>query len=828
MSRLPHLRLENTQEAIRYTYAKGVGPVLFRLPVRDPSRHSEKLRAELESAQTQAQQHRHQEGTLRPEVLERKPEGFVLTFESEMGYDLKLESFDRKRQGIELRSVSERNGVLQAQVFVPDGRIVEFLRLLDEYSVPSKGNRRNQPFIDSIRTVRLAVVEDFWEDTRDFPPSIEKIWWEIWLCSRRPKAVEVFAKFAALVAPIGIRLKERYVTFPEHVVLLAYASAQQLAESIDVLAMISELRKAKELAAPYLDLKAGTQREFVNDVLANLIGPPQNAPSVCILDGGIDRDHPLLAPALAPDGMYAVELDWGTADDDLRKHGTGMAGIALYGCLTSVFAGDKIHLRHMLESVKVLPPPPKVNEPDSYGAVTQIAAARVMIRHPERNRVYCMAITSDDSDHGLPSSWSGAVDETCAGVLDDAPKLMFISAGNVAEEFYGQDYIYHDWNCNRAGVEDPGQAWNSLTVGAFTEKVMIQDPTYMGYEPVAAAGDLCPTSRTSLSWGEDSYSGWPIKPELVMEGGNYAERGGERTDVEDLSLLTTRLYPTGRLVDVTRDTSPATAAAARMAAILWSHYPHLRPETIRGLMVHSARWTSAMTKRFPGDKKKMIQRCLRCYGYGVPDLDRAIYSAENVPTLIFEGQLRPFHKDKGEVKTHEMHVHALPWPKDVLEALGAAAVTMRVTLSYFVEPSPGKVGWGKNHRYASHGLRFDVIRPYEDIDAFRARISRAEWQDPKVRPKAIQETRNWTVGADGRTHGSLHSDWWQGTAADLAQCGYVVVYPVTGWWRERAHLGRFNQPAPYSLIVSIETPVVDIDLYHAITAVSEVSTELFV
>jgi len=36
---------------------------------------------------------------------------------------------------------------------------------------------------------------------------------------------------------------------------------------------------------------------------------------------------------------------------------------------------------------------------------------------------------------------------------------------------------------------------------------------------------------------------------------------------------------------------------------------------------------------------------------------------------------------------------------------------MRITLSYFVEPSPGEVGWKDRYRYASHGLRFELNGP---------------------------------------------------------------------------------------------------------------------
>src|SRR5262249_20769138 len=151
----------------------------------------------------------------------------------------------------------------------------------------------------------------------------------------------------------------------------------------------------------------------------------------------------------------------------------------------------------------------------------------------------------------------------------------------------------------------------------------------------------------------------------------------------------------------------------------------------------------------------------------------------NAVTLIYEGELQPFCKEDSTYKTYEMHVHDVPWPTEILEDLGAAHITMRVTLSYFIEPSPNRIGWGLNHRYQSHGLRFDVIRlPGESLREFKQRISRAEWDDPQQRPRSAKETRNWVIGEAGRTHGSLHSDWWEGKAAELARCNQIAVYPV--------------------------------------------------
>jgi len=827
MSDLSHLRLEGTAATVPYTYAGVVRGAVFRLPLRDRLPHAERLKADLQQAHDDARAARQLQG------LPEEGDGSIISIRSEHGFDLKIDSLERRQSGIELLSVKTEEGVVVAKVFVPSGQLIRLVRLVDAYQdkvTRRSGQPRHRELIESIASIRLAAVKDMWQDELPFPSPDENIWWEVWLrASVTEEPSVVHSRFAGLARGRDMRASDRFVAFPERVVTQVYGRQEQLSGSLDLLTLVAELRKAKELATDYRALSPRDQGEFVDDLVDRLVPPKDNAPAVCVIDSGVNRGHPLLAPALAEADTQTINSAWGSADDD-RQHGTQMAGIALYGCLSEVLpATGPLTLRHRLESVKFLPPPPGANDPKDYGPFTLQAVALAEIQAPERNRAVCMAVTADDRDLGMPSLWSGAVDHLCSGAGDDVHRLMFVAAGNLREELGQPDYEYHRWNCERGGIEDPAQAWNAVTVGAFTEKVFIRDKTFSGWQPLAESGDLCPTSRTSLPWPPENQDGWPIKPDVVMEGGNYAESGTDRSAVDDLSLLTTVLPPfpnQGRLLETTRDTSPATAAAARMAAIIWSHYPRLWPETVRGLVVHSARWTPKMEERFPGNGKTVVQRRLRCYGYGVPQQQRALWSAENAATLIFEGELRPYHRVDQLVRSNEMHVHRLPWPVDLLFQLADLQVTLRVTLSYFIEPSPGRIGWSRKHRYQSHGLRFDVNRPTEGEEAFRQRLSREEWEAPDERPDNAAETRDWVVGDQGRRHGSIHSDWWTGNAADLASSNLIAIHPVTGWWRERPHLGKLDSPARYSLIITIEAPEIEVDLYTPIVNQVTIMAEL--
>lgn len=199
---------------------------------------------------------------------------------------------------------------------------------------------------------------------------------------------------------------------------------------------------------------------------------------------------------------------------------------------------------------------------------------------------------------------------------------------------------------------------------------------------------------------------------------------------DELSLLSTYHRPNEKHFEIFGETSAATEAAAHLAGQLISARPALWPETVRGLIIHSVEWTPAMKVQFDAAERKTDRLpFLRRYGYRVPSLQRALFSALNDMTLIVEAEVQPFWKDEGRIKTRHLNLHSLPWPRQELLALGETQVELRVTLSYFVEPNPGERGWARRHRYASHGLRFVMKASAEELGEFRARINRPVEQE---------------------------------------------------------------------------------------------------
>jgi hypothetical protein len=793
---LPHLILNNSGNSESYS-----SPNSAFAGKKYPSRpnrksHAKKLLTELHQVNT----------ALRAEMTTQPQKGgSYVEIIGLPGFDLKTESLENKRKGITLLNVRELpDKEKAATVFIPSKDLNYFVNKIEDYKEGPGPNKKNAPNNDLARSIEkfqtVSFLSFYTDDILLLPSDSQtKIWWEIWI----KKSEDNRTKYFSFLSQNKIKHGNSYLDFTDLTIVLIESSIEMLVQQIQIFGFIAEIRIAKDVVVEFVDMNNIDQRDWSDELLRISQVPSADSPFVCLLDTGVNGAHSLLQPALAATDVHSVIV--GQNGNDTHGHGTTMAGLAVWGQLDrALLARGTVEMPIRLESVKV-----RTNVPNNlplYGNLTQEAVARAAATNPNVNRVVCLPISFPPYAHrGSPSSWSAAIDDICFGKVTGDKMLVVVAAGNIVND--PTDYPNEALT---SSIHDPGQSWNALTVGYFANKDQITDQAFAGWTPLAPLGSLGPTSSTSLTWQRNK---WPVKPDVVFEGGNFGFNPANNTSdtPPSLQMLTLHHRFPHEHFNLTMETSAATALLSRFAAIIFKTYPFLWPEMVRALIVHSASWTDEMLKLTNLTSKGGRESLLRTVGYGIPDLNKALKSATNDLNLLIHDEIFPF-TEKG--KMNELRMHKLPWPKQALESLGTLDIQMRVTLSYFIEPDPSSRGWDYKYQYSSYGLRFEVQKSEEPIGDFRARVNAASREEND--DSTHESDTDWYFGKKIRSKGSVHSDYWEGTAEDLATRDHIAVYPTSGWWKIKDFKNNANRSARYALIVSISTPGQDTDIYNIV------------
>lgn len=837
----PHLSLDDVRRAGTYAAPKRR---MDAKPVRDYVAHGAALLEQLAAAlphlpppETDA---RLKLGGLKPGVLvtletlapdtDRKgPSKIPLTFELP-GQDVVILSSRRTEDRAE-----------ESVVFVPDDARATLSRRLQDYGSGNLGNR-DRPYVaqfEKVERIASADTAKLFDPGTDFDAPAQR-WWELWVRDVN----DVPAALIEAARGFGLDVHPERLSFPDTVVVFIHATARQaLAFATRAPGAIEEVRRGLGTIEPFLALGDGqvTQHDFVDDLAGRIIPARTNAPTICVLDTGVAAAHPLLADGLAI--ALAVDETWGVDDHYPRGgHGTAVASLALHGDLEHPANDTRVlELTHTVESVKLLPPrgAPKT-PPPSYGVVTQAAVGLVEISRPEAARSFCLASSYLDADASRPTSWSGALDQIAAGTIGGAPegvrsakdapkRLILVAAGNVMGGPANQ--------VEEGGpINDPAQSWNALTIGGYTTKIEIGDDPY-GRVPFVGANEVSPYSTSSHALPTDLL---PIKPEVLFEAGNMTvDEEGYCDWHPALSLLSAGSNVTVEPLVPFWATSAAVGVASHFQGRLEAALPGYWPETYRALIVQSARWPEPIRRQLIGRGKKWKTgpkgdkiRLLRQVGFGVPDFEAAIASAKNAFTMIAQGEIQPYAIGAGTAVYNEVHFYDLPWPKTALADLGDEAVTLKITLSYFIEPNLTGKGATRPETYRSFGLRFALKKRGESEEEFRGRLSQLkadggvdiDEDDCDLEGEDSGEDKdgsgsNWLLGPKSVSAGSLHCDVWRGKASDLINHDAIAVHPAPGWWKSHLGKGRQADTGRYALVLSIAADGVDVDLYTEASAV---------
>lgn len=820
MDKYSHIILpEQIKVSIKYS-PRGNGGSSPAIPVRDRRTHAENLQHQLETAHSENE---HIKMEMEAVSLPART-GTYLEFSGAPAHELVTKSLEDQQSGIRLlnvRTICDENTGEQtfATVFIPHGKENKFVAKLSKYAHEntSKGKPKNDKLFRSIESINIALLKALWTDNISDFPTNNIDWYEVWIrTSDSEELSNQHDAFIGILNTLQIEYKENSILiFPERSVILIKANLAILTKLLQSSDQLAEIRCARSLTDFLFREYRSEQNEWVQDLRNRTIVDPNCDSVLCVLDTGVNNGHPLLADVIKDEHCATVV---GEGNADRNGHGTCMCGVVVYGDMAKALAHNNIvPIHNYIESIKIFPYNTQ-NPKEAWGYLTEQAVAISDVTFPNKPICYCMAITAEDCENGRPSSWSGSIDKITYNNGHNG-KLFLVSAGNIRDiNGIDKEIIrqYPNGNCLRP-IQNPAQSWNCMTIGAYTDIVAANNQELQGYQRVAPSGGISPFTRTSKLWEKSSL----IKPEVVFEGGNLYKTNDNQipfSESEALQLITTsKNYAVNGYFDSINATSAATALALNFAGKLQAKYPGLWAESIRGIIVHSAKWTQCMEQQFPANNRKEMENRLRHCGYGVPSEDRALFSYGNGLTFIAQEVIQPFIKERrdSDAKINEMHFFNFPWPHEILEDLAEVDVSMKITLSYFIEPAPGEIGWKDKYRYASCGLRFDVNREDEDERAFKLRINKAiEAEENEERGK--NDSARWLIGADNRNKGSIHSDELRLSAAQLSTCNLIAVYPIGGWWKTRKNLKKYNNKLRYSLIVSLDTPIEDIDMYNVV------------
>lgn len=804
-----------------YTYPRTVVSN-FQIANRNRAIHGNRLKRQLEEIRDRFDLNQVDDipdGLTRDEVI-------YVEFYSAWGHELKFDQLhsDAKDHYKILKISKEEqdnNGRIEIRykvlVMLSKGGIEHFLNKIEAYITKNviyrgtdTGNPQARALIANIEEIKTATLSAFWVDidSYSFPESTEVVWWEVWF----RRSVYDRSKINQQLEVAGLSSSPRELVFAEHVVRMVRGTAQQLASSVFILGSLAELRRPQEINdfITSSEISYETEQEWLEELISRTeirASGMEDRVYVCLFDSGLTHRHPLLETLVDEKNLHSWNPEWGIEDTGIDGgHGTGMAAMVSFGDLAEAIASTApIRIYHGVESYKIVHPA-KATDRELFGIIYQDGVTTVSISNPSVKRIICLSVTNDGLiKSGRPSSSSGALDNIAFGNAFEGAdaQLIIASGGNVLLNNHG-DYPSKNY---LESIQDPGQAYNVLTVGAFTTKDRLSSPSQ--YSPVASLGGMSPRNSTSAMWETQ----WPNKPDVVLEGGNVVTDGHFLNAHDELDPLSIDKDFSRRLFRPFGGTSSAAAFASKMAAELRLAYPDFWPETIRALMVHSADWTPQMLDgkdiRREGDRRAL----LRSVGYGVPNLSKAMYSANNVLTLISQAQIRPYRLHGTKVKYNEYHLYEIPWPTSVLQdQLFDQEVTVKVTLSYFIEPNPGAREYARSFSYHSHGLEFKLIREGETPEEFRRRVSAAsEMEDESETPSLRDE--DWTIKERVRSKGSIKKDFLKTNGATLASRNILAVYPKGGWYRSRRVLGKYDQDIRYAIIVTIETPETEVDIY---------------
>jgi len=457
------------------------------------------------------------------------------------------------------------------------------------------------------------------------------------------------------VANHGGRVTDRFIGRN-----LILARVRVIGALIDSLLEIGDIREIDFPPEPALEMPQYHDTD-IDDFQTPIAPPDPNSPGVCVIDSGLATGHPVLANAVGDARAFPVTL--GT-EIDQEGHGTLVSGLALYGDVDACVRTLNFTPEVFLYSARVTNAQNRFD--DESLIISQMEQAVQYFHDTYGCRVFNVSLADPDLVYadGKPSLWAATLDN----LAQEYNAVITVSAGNIPVHSYrGQDaetvranyptYLLED----SSRILEPSTAVNVLTVGSICQS---DHSVHAGRQPgdlIEPIGEVgMPSAFTRCGLGVNGA----VKPDVVEYGGNSAWYGSQRRffmNDPGLDVVSSNREFQNKLFAAASGTSFSTPRVAHLAAMIIKKYPDISANMVRALIANSAAVPSIAQDRFGNEDD-----IRRLYGYGLPDMTKALYSTDNRVLLMADD----------EIINDGIHVYEVPIPDAFRTTRGERAVTI--------------------------------------------------------------------------------------------------------------------------------------------------------
>ncbi len=546
-------------------------------------------------------------------------------------------------------------------LFSPD-QLAEFRNRIGLYSEPIADGHKNphQAWVASLtedmelwgrenrigRKLRGAEIDQSQEYYLDV---------ELWVYGSHAENRERESALEQYVANHGGRVTDRYLGRN-----LLLVRVQVTGALIDPLLEIGDIREIDLPPEPAMEMPQ-YYRTNIDDFQTPIPPPAPGSPGVCVIDSGLITGHPVLANAVGDAKAFPVSL--GT-EIDQNGHGTLVSGLALYGDVEACINTLNFSPQVFLFSARVTNAQNRFD--DESLILSQMEQSVRYFYDTYGCRVFNISLADPELVYadGKPSPWAGILDN----LAREYNVVIVVSAGNIPiHSFEGEDaetirmqypaYLLEE----SSRILEPSTAVNVLTVGSICHS---DHSFHAGRQPgdlIEPVGDIdMPSPFTRSGPGVNKA----VKPDVVEYGGNsawYASQGRFMQFDPGLDVVSTNWELQNRLFAAASGTSFSTPRVAHLAALIFKKYPEISANMVRALIANSAAIPSIAQDRFGN-----FEDIRRLYGYGLPDMTKALFSTDNRVLLLADD----------EIANDGIHIYEIPIPDLFRSTRGERVITI--------------------------------------------------------------------------------------------------------------------------------------------------------